>query len=80
MKHEHLFDIEWDCSYNDPDYCISGIGQTRINNLGSYNRERLANMLEWLGKAVRNQTEPFSVRDRSYMGKGEKDDTLKTTT
>lgn len=67
MKHEHLFSIEWDCSYNDPDYAVSGIGQTRINNLGSLNRERLSKMLHFLADAVLNQTAPFEVRDRSYM-------------
>lgn len=71
MKHEKLFSIEWECSYNYPDYCVSRIGQTRVNNLGSYNRKRLASMLEFLAKAVRNQTTPFEVRDRSYMGKSE---------
>lgn len=68
MKHEYLFSIEWDCSYNDPDYAINGVCQNRINNMGSENRERLAKMLEFLAKAVRNQTEPFHVRDRSYLG------------
>ena len=80
MKHEHLFDIEWDCSYNDPDYSISGIEQTKINNLGSYNRERLANMLEFLAKAIRNQTTPFEARDRSYLGKGESGEVQKLST
>lgn len=67
MKHEYLFSIEWDCSYNDPDYAISGICQTKINNLGSLNRERLAKMLEFLANSIRNQTSPFDVRDRSYL-------------
>ncbi len=67
MKHEYLFSIEWDCSYNDPDYSVSGICQTRINNLGNYDRERLAKMMEFLAKAIREQTTPFEVRDRSYL-------------
>lgn len=67
MKHEHLFSIEWDCSYNDPDYAISGICQTRINGMGSLDRGRLADMLEFLAKSLRNQTPPFEVRDRSYL-------------
>ena len=67
MTHEHLFSIEWDCSYGDPDYAVSGICVTRINNMGSLDRERLAKMLEWLAMAIRNQTVPFEIRDRGYL-------------
>ena len=64
MNSTHLFSIEWDNSYNDPDYAIPGTFNTWLDNAGSLNQERLAKMLEFLAKAMRERKPPFHVRNR----------------
>jgi len=58
MKHTHLFNIEWDNSYGDPDF---GIPWTFFEWMkhNEDKRERLAQHLEWLAKALRNKSAPF---------------------
>ena len=60
MNYTHLFDIEWDDSYNDPDYKIPGRLEKWLDGRGPKDIERLAETLEWLAKSLRNRTAPFS--------------------
>ena len=62
MNYTNLFEIQWDNSYNDPDYSIPGRFNTWLDNCGELDRERLAKMLEFLAEAMRNRTAPFQSK------------------
>lgn len=62
MNSTHLFSIEWDDSYNDPDYSIPGTFQDYLNRMSEVDVERLAKNLEFLARGLRNRTAPFERR------------------
>ena len=70
MNYTHLFSIEWDDSYNDPDYSIPGRFNTYLDNRGPGDIERLAKMLEFLAGAMRERKSHFQHREK--LEKGEK--------
>lgn len=68
MNYTNLFAIEWDNSHNDPDYRIPGSISNYLDGMGLADRERLAKMLEFLAKAIRNRTVPFEPRSLESRG------------
>lgn len=64
MNYTHLFSIEWDTSYNDPDYRIPGSFQRYLDEMGTLNQERLATMLEFLADGIRKRTCPFEKKTK----------------
>lgn len=74
MNFTHLFSIEWDDSYNDPDYAIPGTFMEWISR-HDHERERLAKHLEWIAKCIRENLSPFDGYLNAPTGfsqKGEK--------
>jgi len=58
MNYTHLFDIQWDDSYDDPDYGVPGtFGEWISKREGD--RVRLAEQLEWMAKRMREGKPPF---------------------
>lgn len=68
MNYTPLFSIEWDNSYNDPDYRIPGSFQRYLDEMGTLNQERLAKMLESLAQSIRNRTTPFEKKTLEVRG------------
>ena len=61
MNYTHLFSIEWDDSYNDPDFKVPTEFQEWIKN-HEQKRETLARHLEWLATVLRSKKAPFETR------------------
>lgn len=59
MNYTKLFEIEWDDSYNDPDFSVPGTCNKWLDN-NPDKIERLAKHLEWLAKVMRERKEPFA--------------------
>ena len=58
MNYTKLFDVQWDDSYNDPDFGMPGTFMDWLS-VNEDKRERLAKHLEWLASALREGKEPF---------------------
>jgi len=59
VNYTHLFSIDWDDSYGDPDYKIPGLFKDWYLRHSKEDIERLATNLEFLATALRNRTAPF---------------------
>ena len=62
MNSTHLFSIQWDDSYNDPDFAVPGTMQEWIEKRDSKDIERLAKNLEFLASALRKREAPFGSK------------------
>ncbi len=60
MNYTKLFEIEWNDSYNDPDYAVSGSCNQWLCMHDKVTIERLAKHLEWLANRLRERKEPFN--------------------
>lgn len=65
MNYTELFKIQWDDSWNEPDFAISGTMQEWIQRKDSKDIERLAKHLEFLAKALRERKAPFQSKFES---------------
>ena len=59
MNYTKLFEIEWDDSYNDPDFSVPGTCNAWLDAQGKDTIERLALHMEWLANRLRSRKEPF---------------------
>ena len=59
MNYTKLFTIEWDDSYNDPDFAIPGTMNEWLNKRSKKDIKRLAEMLEFLAKQIIKREAPF---------------------
>ena len=59
MNYTELFKIQWDNSYNDPDFAVPGTMQKWLEGKNSKDIERLAKHLEFLAGALRERKAPF---------------------
>ena len=62
MNYTRLFSIEWDDSYNEPDFSIPGTFEDWLVK-NEDKREKLAKHLEWLAQQLRNNENPFRKSD-----------------
>ena len=62
MNYTRLFYIDWGDSYNEPDYGIPGTFESWLDSRRDPKEtaERIAKKLEFLAKALRDRTAPFS--------------------
>jgi len=59
MNYTTLFEIQWDDSYNDPDYGIPGTMEKWLNNRSKEDIDRLAKLLHWLAEQMSKRETPF---------------------
>ena len=62
MHFTRLFSIDWDDSYNTPDFAIPGTFRDWIGR-NEDKREKLADHLVWLADCLRKRQSPFGPNE-----------------